>query len=87
LIIFDFNTNCSGLEFITLIVVLRSVGFSNSVMITVETPSGDLISFIMTGGFAPHLRLNSYKIYPISLLIKHTEALSSPTSSGKYSNK
>lgn len=51
----------------------------------VETPRGDLMLLMMTGGFGKHLKLNSYRIYPISGLMKQIDPFYTPTSSGKYS--
>jgi hypothetical protein len=55
----DLRANCSGLLLITRTVTLELVGFSISASIMVETPKGDLMLFIMTGGLGVHLKLNS----------------------------
>jgi hypothetical protein len=57
--ILDFKANCSGLLFTTRIVAFEFVGFYNSASIKAETPRGDLILLIMTGGLGWHIKLNS----------------------------
>lgn len=77
--IFDLRANCSGLVLMTRTLALLLVGFSNSTVTAVDTPSGDLMLLMITAPFGRHLRLNSYRISPISGLMKQTLPLSSPT--------
>lgn len=79
------RANCYGFVLITLTTALALVGFYSYTGTKVETPRGDLMLLRMTGALGVHLRLNSYRIYPISGLIKQTLPLSSPTSKGRYS--
>lgn len=80
-------TNCSGLVLKRLRVTFLLIGFYTSSLIIAETPRGDFMSLIIVGGFGRHFKLNSYKIYPASVLMNIIEPFSSPTSKGKYSTQ
>lgn len=53
------RANCSGLVLTTFTTAFELVGFSSSTGTNVDTPKGDLMLLIMTGGLGVHLRLNS----------------------------
>ena len=47
---FDLRANCSGLVLTTLMTALLLVGLSSYTSTKVDTPRGDLILLMMTGG-------------------------------------